>query len=68
VLSEKVIPDGPEAYDDALPKSGRRGRRRGHIPFTKPAKKVLELSLREALAHNDNWIGCEHIARRPARR
>jgi hypothetical protein len=28
---------------------------------TKPAKKVLELSLREALAHKDNSIGCEQI-------
>jgi ATP-dependent Clp protease ATP-binding subunit ClpA len=52
---------GEDAYDNALRKSGRRRRRRGHIPFTKPAKKVLELSLREALAHKDNWIGCEHI-------
>ncbi len=52
---------GADAYDNALRKSGRRGRRRGHIPFTKPAKKVLELALREALAHKDNWIGCEHI-------
>jgi len=52
---------GADAYDNALRKSGRRRRRRGHMPFTKPAKKVLELSLREALAHKDNWIGCEHI-------
>lgn len=52
---------GAGTYDNALRKSGRRRRRRGHIPFTKPAKKVLELSLREALAHKDNWIGCEHI-------
>ena len=52
---------GADAFDNALPNSGRRRRRRGHIPFTKPAKKVLELSLREALAHKDNWIGCEHI-------
>jgi ATP-dependent Clp protease ATP-binding subunit ClpA len=52
---------GPDAFDDALPTSGRRRRRRGHLPFTKPAKKVLELALREALAHKDNWIGCEHI-------
>jgi len=52
---------GADAYDNALRKSGRRRRRRGHIPFTKSAKKVLELSLREALAHKDNWIGCEHI-------
>ncbi len=52
---------GADAFDNALRKSGRRRRRRGHIPFTKPAKKVLELSLREALAHKDNMIGCEHI-------
>jgi ATP-dependent Clp protease ATP-binding subunit ClpA len=52
---------GADAWDNALRKSGRRRRRRGHIPFTKPAKKVLELSLREALAHKDNIIGCEHI-------
>jgi ATP-dependent Clp protease ATP-binding subunit ClpA len=52
---------GADTYDNALRKSGRRRRRRGHTPFTKSAKKVLELSLREALAHKDNWIGCEHI-------
>jgi ATP-dependent Clp protease ATP-binding subunit ClpA len=52
---------GAGTYDSAQRKSGRRRRRRGHLPFTKPAKKVLELALREALAHKDNWIGCEHI-------
>jgi ATP-dependent Clp protease ATP-binding subunit ClpA len=52
---------GAGTFDNALRKSGRRRRRRGHTPFTKPAKKVLELALREALAHKDNWIGCEHI-------
>jgi ATP-dependent Clp protease ATP-binding subunit ClpA len=52
---------GADTFDNALRKSGRRRRRRGHPPFTKPAKKVLELALREALAHKDNWIGCEHI-------
>jgi ATP-dependent Clp protease ATP-binding subunit ClpA len=52
---------GPDVWNNALRKSGRRRRRRGHLPFTKPAKKVLELSLREALAHKDNTIGCEHI-------
>jgi ATP-dependent Clp protease ATP-binding subunit ClpA len=52
---------GTDTFDNALSNSGRRRRRRGHIPFTKAAKKVLELSLREALAHKDNWIGCEHI-------
>jgi ATP-dependent Clp protease ATP-binding subunit ClpA len=52
---------GKDAWDNALRNSGRRRRRRGHIPFTKPAKKALELSLREALAHKNNMIGCEHI-------
>jgi ATP-dependent Clp protease ATP-binding subunit ClpA len=52
---------GAGTYDNALRKSGRRRRRRGHIPFTKSAKKGLELSLREALAHKDSEIGCEHI-------
>ncbi|MBO3748647.1 Clp protease [Streptosporangiaceae bacterium NEAU-GS5] len=33
----------------------------GHIPFTPRAKKVLELSLREALQLNHNYIGTEHI-------
>jgi Clp amino terminal domain, pathogenicity island component len=33
----------------------------GQIPFTPRAKKVLELSLREALNEGDNYIGPEHI-------
>jgi ATP-dependent Clp protease ATP-binding subunit ClpA len=46
---------------------GRRRRPRrmplaaGHIPFSPRAKKVLELSLREALALKHNYIGTEHI-------
>jgi ATP-dependent Clp protease ATP-binding subunit ClpA len=45
---------------------GRRGLRRGplpggHIPFSPRAKKVLELSLREALRLDHNYIGTEHI-------
>jgi len=41
----------------------RRGRPRpgGHIPFTPRSKKVLELSLREALALKHKYIGTEHI-------
>jgi ATP-dependent Clp protease ATP-binding subunit ClpC len=41
----------------------RRGRPRpgGHIPFTPRSKKVLELSLREALALKHRYIGTEHI-------
>ncbi|MCL3837800.1 ATP-dependent Clp protease ATP-binding subunit [Aeromicrobium duanguangcaii] len=33
----------------------------GHIPFTPRAKKVLELSLREALQLGHTYIGTEHI-------
>jgi ATP-dependent Clp protease ATP-binding subunit ClpC len=33
----------------------------GHIPFTPRAKKILELSLREALTLGHNYIGTEHI-------
>src|SRR5687768_17124070 len=33
----------------------------GHIPFTPRAKKVLELSFREALQLGHDYIGTEHI-------
>jgi Clp amino terminal domain, pathogenicity island component len=33
----------------------------GHIPFTQRAKKILELSLREALEQQKTYIGTEHI-------
>jgi hypothetical protein len=33
----------------------------GHIPFTPRAKKVLELSLREAKQLGHNYIGTEHL-------
>jgi ATP-dependent Clp protease ATP-binding subunit ClpA len=52
---------GDDVWDNALRRSGRRRRRRGRIPFTRSSKKVLELALREALAHNDKTIGCEHV-------
>jgi ATP-dependent Clp protease ATP-binding subunit ClpA len=52
---------GPDAFRDALGKSGRRRRRRGHIPFAKSAKKALELALREALAHKGKEISAEHV-------
>jgi len=62
---------GPGALDrgfSSQPCGRRRGRRRktltgtfGHIPFTPRAKKVLELSLREALHFGHNYIGPEHV-------
>jgi ATP-dependent Clp protease ATP-binding subunit ClpA len=45
--------DGLMHAGDAMPD--------GHIPFTPRAKKVLELSLREALQLGHNYIGTEHI-------
>ena len=41
--------------------AGAGARMSGHIPFTPRAKKVLELSLREALQLHHNYIGTEHI-------
>src|SRR5262249_46255017 len=48
---------GPGAGDDARGdrSSGQR------VPFGPRSKKVLGLSLREALAHKHNYIGTEHI-------
>jgi ATP-dependent Clp protease ATP-binding subunit ClpA len=63
---------GPGALDRGLAnrpcRRGGRGRRMrtlaggfGHIPFTPRSKKVLELSLREALRLGHNYIGPEHV-------
>ncbi len=46
-IRESVTEGSSEAYE--------------HIPFTPRAKKVLELSLREALQMGHNYIGTEHI-------
>jgi ATP-dependent Clp protease ATP-binding subunit ClpA len=44
-----------------LRRSRPRTSTRGHIPFSPRSKKVLELSLREALRLKHNFIGPEHI-------
>jgi ATP-dependent Clp protease ATP-binding subunit ClpC len=41
--------------------SHHRQEQAGHIPFTPRAKKVLELSLREALNLRSDTIGTEHV-------
>jgi ATP-dependent Clp protease ATP-binding subunit ClpA len=51
---------GPGALDK--PRGGRRRATSGHIPFTPRAKKVLELSLREAIALDHNYIADGHVA------
>ncbi|MEV4748198.1 Clp protease N-terminal domain-containing protein [Streptosporangium sp. NPDC049248] len=45
----------------ALDRPRDRKAPRGHIPFTPGAKKVLELSLREALRLKNKHIGTEHL-------
>lgn len=62
-VREKVETTFGEGALDRPPPS-RRGRKRsprGHIPFTPRAKKVLELSLREALTLKHNHITDGHI-------
>ena len=48
---------GPGALDAAK----RRPEPKGHIPFSKRAKKVLELSLREAVRLNHDSISTGHL-------
>ena len=50
-------PAGPRGNAPLLPGPAPRG----HIPFTPRAKKTLELSLREANALHDSYIGVEHL-------
>jgi hypothetical protein len=51
------LPPGPRGKTPLLPSPAPGG----HIPFTPRAKKSLELSLREAKALNDNYIGVQHL-------
>jgi ATP-dependent Clp protease ATP-binding subunit ClpC len=54
--------DGVRAGVEQIVGPGDRQRSRfGHIPFTARAKKVMELSLREALRLEHDHIGSEHI-------
>lgn len=59
---------GPGALDRPVGRRGgglfRRGYVRftgGHLPFTTDGKRLLERSLREALALRHNYIGTEHM-------
>ncbi|MDQ3897713.1 MAG: Clp protease, partial [Actinomycetota bacterium] len=52
---------GPGALERARFGGCRRGLSRGPIPFSPRSKKVLELSLREALRLRHNYIGTEHV-------
>jgi ATP-dependent Clp protease ATP-binding subunit ClpA len=59
---------GADALGRVAPQEKPRGRfgfgegmNFGHIPFTREAKKTLELSLREALARGDKSIEAAHL-------
>ncbi|MBM0236733.1 Clp protease, partial [Micromonospora sp. ATA32] len=54
---------GPDALREAVPAPRRRWGRRRHTggPFSPRSKKVLELSLREAIRLRHHHIGTEHI-------
>lgn len=54
---------GLEAVRQRVEEAVGRGKQEssGHIPFTPRVKKVLELSLREALQRGQDFIGPEHI-------
>jgi ATP-dependent Clp protease ATP-binding subunit ClpA len=45
----------------ALDVQGRKPSKPGHIPFSKRGKKLLELSLREALRLGHKYIGTGHL-------
>jgi ATP-dependent Clp protease ATP-binding subunit ClpA len=51
------LPAGPFRPPPASPRPAPSG----HIPFTRRAKKSLELSLREATALHDSHIGVQHL-------
>jgi ATP-dependent Clp protease ATP-binding subunit ClpC len=65
-LASKVLTEFELTVDKVRSEIERRIGRgseatKGHIPFTPRAKKVLELSLRQALRLQHNYIGTEHI-------
>ena len=49
----------PQAHPSTPLFPGRA--RGGHLPFTPRAKKILELSLRQAVAQHDDYIGLQHL-------
>ena len=52
---------GREQVREIVGEGSQEQGQRGHIPFTPRAKKVLELSLREALNLRSEIIGTEHL-------
>ncbi|WP_460963088.1 ATP-dependent Clp protease ATP-binding subunit, partial [Parasphingorhabdus pacifica] len=59
--SMAISTDGVRQDVEEIVGRGRQEAPGEHIPFTPRAKKVLELSLREALQLGHNYIGTEHL-------
>jgi hypothetical protein len=61
LASVNITPDAARQELEAIVGRRKQPQPSGHIPFTKRAKKSLELSLREALRLGDNYIGTGHL-------
>jgi ATP-dependent Clp protease ATP-binding subunit ClpC len=57
----RVSPDAVRQRVEETVGHGQTPPKPGHIPFSPGAKKVLEMSLREALQLGHHYIGTEHI-------
>jgi ATP-dependent Clp protease ATP-binding subunit ClpA len=60
IVSRVEAAHGAGALGHRRSGEGRR-KLRGHRPFTRGARSVLEQSLRGALAHRERYIGDEHL-------
>src|SRR5580658_2427909 len=56
-----IIEEAARQQVEEITGRGEPGPQRGHIPFTPRGKKILQLSLREAIALGHAYIGTEHI-------
>jgi Clp amino terminal domain, pathogenicity island component/UvrB/uvrC motif len=61
LASANVTLDAAREELEAIVGRGQQAQSPGHIPFTKRAKKSLELSLRESLRLDDDYIGTGHL-------
>lgn len=58
---ERIIEKVEDAHGKGAFATGARPVKSGHIPFSRKAKKALELALREATRIGDKHIGEEHL-------
>lgn len=56
-----TLPDARQRVEEIIGSGDHDKSEAGHIPFTPRAKKVLEMSLREAMELGQRHIGTEHL-------